>query len=165
MTLGTDLSVLIGFVAHDASVIDLQRTQRPYTPLVARLLEAHGNPPAPPGTRLPVHDLTTVSERENVAQAMILRLLTPQGSLTALGHPGYGSRLHLLVGEPKSDALRNLCRVYVLEAVRQEPRVQDAATQLDFDVSSEGADEFRFTLGIAPVTGGDPVTLGLEVAL
>lgn len=159
MTLGTDLSVLIGFAAHDASAVDLQRTARPSTPLTVRLLEAHG------GHSGPVHDLATLSERENVAQAMILRLLTPQGSLSALGHAGYGSRLHLLIGEPKSDALRNLCRVYVLEAVRQEPRVQDAATQLDFDPRSESASEFRFTLGIAPVTGGDPVTLGLEVAL
>jgi len=164
MSLGRDLSVLTGFAAHDASEVDLKRVDRPSTPLIARLLEAHGSPP-PAGARVTVHDLATVAERENVAQAMILRLLTPRGALNALGHPEYGSRLHELVGEPKSEALRNLCRVFVLEAVRQEPRVQDAATQLDFDVLSEGADEFRFTLGIAPVTGGDPVTLGLEVGL
>ena len=165
MSLGRDLSVLTGFVAHDASEVDLRRVDRPFTPLAARLLEAHGSPPPPAGARVRVNDLATVAERENVAQAMILRLLTPRGALAALGHPDYGSRLHELVGEPKSEALRNLCRVFVLEAVRQEPRVQDAATQLDFETSAERPDEFLFTLGIAPVTGGDPVTLGLEVAL
>lgn len=164
MSLGRDLSVLVGFVAHDASEVDLRRAESRWTPLVGRLLDAHGAP-GQDGAPARVSDLATVAERENLAQALILRLLTPRGALTALGHPEYGSRLHELVGESKSDALRNLCRVFVLEVVRQEPRVQDAARELSFDVGLERPDDFRFTLGVAPVAGGDPVTLGLEVAL
>ena len=58
-----------------------------------------------------------------------------------------------------------MCRAFVLDAVRQDPRVADAATDLVFDPASEDGSTFVFTLGVRPVAGGDPVTLGLELAL
>ena len=36
-------------------------------------------------------DLVARDGLENLAQAVILRLLTPRGELAALGHPDYGS--------------------------------------------------------------------------
>jgi phage baseplate assembly protein W len=103
--------------------------------------------------------------RENLAQALILRLLTPRGSLEALGHAAYGSRLHELIGQRKTSALRNLCRAFVLEAVAQEPRVESKAVALMFDELAERFDSFVFTLVVQPVTEGDPVSLGLEIGL
>lgn len=160
--LGTDLAVVPGLVAHDAQALDLTARERPLTPLLRRLLAGHGLP-EPPGDR--AADLQPIDERENLAQSLVLRLLTPRGSLAALGHRDYGSRLNELIGEHKTDALRNRCRAFVLECVAQEPRVEDEATELAFDPEREDAASFVFTLGVRPVAGGDPVTLGLELAL
>jgi phage baseplate assembly protein W len=112
-----------------------------------------------------VIDLATIDGRENLAQALTLRLLTPRGSLADLGHAEYGSRLGELIGGRKTEALRALCRAYVLEAVAQEPRVEDTAVSLEFDIPSEGPSEFRFVLAVQPRTGEDIVTLDLVAAL
>ena len=68
-------------------------------------------------------DLVTVGGHDNLAQALLLRFLTPLGELTLLGHPDYGSRLYDLIGELNNDANRNRARMYVLQALAAEPRV------------------------------------------
>ncbi len=158
--LGVDLAVVPGLVAHDAQALDVAARERTVTPLLRKLLESHGRPD-PPGAA----DLDVIGERENLAQALVLRILTPRGALAALGHPDYGSRVHELIGEHKTEALRHRCRAFVLECVRREPRVEDAAAELSFDPAQEDAASFVFTLGVRPVSGGDPVVLGLELAL
>ena len=70
-------------------------------------------------------DLATVSGRENLAQAIVNRLLTRQGALSMLGHPTYGSRLHTLAGEPNNLRLRGLAEVYIRECLGQEPRIRE----------------------------------------
>ena len=142
--LGTDIAVTPFFVAHDAAALDVVPVQRVKTGAV---------------------DLASLSGRENLAQALLLRLLTPRGSLAALGHAAYGSRLHELIGRPKTPAQRDLCRAFVLEVVAQEPRVVDKAVALEFDVQAETVDSFVFTLVVQPKSGDAPVGLSLEVAL
>jgi phage baseplate assembly protein W len=153
MTLGTDLTVLPFLVAHDAAEVDLVRRSRPRSK--PELAEGSDE----------LSDLDLIAERRNLAQALILRLLTPRGSLRNLGHAQYGSRLHELIGRRKNSALRNLCRVYVLEVVAQEPRVEDKAVELTFDPLAETASSFVFTLAVQPKAGGDPLGVSLEVAL
>jgi phage baseplate assembly protein W len=68
-------------------------------------------------------DYDVVSGRDNLAQAIVMRLLTPRGELTELGHPEYGSRLHELLGTPNSETRRGLAKLFVLEALAQEPRI------------------------------------------
>jgi len=156
MNLGTDLKVLPWLAAHDAAETDL--SPRPRAAHVV----------APDGTVGPVDEVTDVatwSDRENLAQALVLRLLTPVGTLAPLGHAAYGSRLHELIGQPRDSARRNLCRAFVLEAVAQEPRVDPAAVALDFDVAAESVDSFVFVLQVRPLDGGDPVAVSLEVGL
>ena len=46
------------------------------------------------------------------------------GELAALGHPDYGSRHHELIGEPNVERTRNLIKLYVLQALRREPRIE-----------------------------------------
>jgi phage baseplate assembly protein W len=150
--LGTDLTVIPNLVAHDASEVDLVRRRRPPQGNLAN------------GAR-EAFDLDTIGGRENLAQALLLRLLTPRGSLAALGHAAYGSRLHELIGQRKTEALRNLCRAYVLEVVAQEPRVDDAAEALVFDTQAETASSFVFILEVQPRTSGEPLGLLLEVGL
>jgi phage baseplate assembly protein W len=154
--MGTDLVVVNPIAnvlgANDASVCDLVLTPtRSVGILAAGATEAA--------------DLAVLSGRANLAHALLLRLLTPVGSLAALGHAGYGSRLHLLVGQRKNEANRNLCRVYLLEAVAQEPRIDPKAVSVTFDPVREAVDSFVVLLAVQPLDGGAPVGLTLGVGL
>ncbi len=151
--LGVDLAVIPNMVAHDASALDLVLKTR----LVRQRL--------PGSDALQVSDLGLLSERENLAQALMLRLLTPRGTLAALGHATYGSRLHELIGEHKTAATRNLCRAFILEVVAQEPRVEDQAVEITFHPDEETLSSFVFTLAVKPLTGDAPIGLTLEVGL
>lgn len=149
--LGTDLKVILGppaMAAHDTSPLDLRMDSRFFS-----------------SSQKGTYDFQTISGRETLAQAMILRLLTPKGSLAELGHAEYGSRLSELIGRRKTAAIRALCKAYVLEAVAQEPRVEDKAVSFSFDIPSEGPSEMRFNLAIKPKTDPEPVTLNFAVAL
>jgi phage baseplate assembly protein W len=73
----------------------------------------------------PTGDLETIGEEYNLAQAIIMRLNTMQGELTDLGHSSYGSRLYELVGEPNNERTRELVRLYALESVTRDPRVEE----------------------------------------
>ena len=148
--LGIDLNITPLAQAHDAAELDLVLQDRP-----VRLL----------GVEAPPRDLKSIAGRENLAQALMLRLLTPRGSLAALGHAQYGSRIHELIGRNKTSALRDLCRKFVLEVVAQEPRVEQRAIDLAFDVEREQASSFVFTLAVRPIDDQDPVSLTLEVGL
>jgi phage baseplate assembly protein W len=73
----------------------------------------------------PTGDLETIGEEYNLGQAIIIRLNTMQGELTDLGHSSYGSRLYELVGEPNNERTRELVRIYALESVNRDPRVEE----------------------------------------
>jgi phage baseplate assembly protein W len=177
--LGTDLRVVLGppgMAAHDAAALDLR--SRPTSLQRTTPRQSFAAPQAPPGAPAPsqgwqaepagvteLTDLDTITGRDNVAQALIMRLLTPKGALADLGHSGYGSRLGELIGQGKTEALRGLCRAYILEAVREEPRVENKPLAITFDPAREQPGDFVVEITVRPVTGGDPVTLGLEVAL
>jgi len=72
----------------------------------------------------PLRDLQLVDGVDNLVQALANRLKTRKGELAALGHPDYGSRHHELIGEPNVDRTRNLIKLYVLQALRDEPRME-----------------------------------------
>jgi len=171
--LGRDLRVILdaaGFGAHDSESLDLRvRTRGPLgTSLTSA--PAHGLPDAQGWAAEPlgavrISDLEVITGREAVAQALVLRLLTPRGALAALGHATYGSRLGELIGENKTEALRGLCRAFILEAIREEPRVEQKPLAIAFDVEREPLDAFVVQIVVQPVSGGDPLALGLEVTL
>ncbi|MCP4994381.1 MAG: hypothetical protein GY934_11435 [Gammaproteobacteria bacterium] len=150
--LGIDLAVAPFLVAHDASAVDLTPRAHP----------VRGHQKSSSGDAV---DYETITGRENLAHALLLRLLTPRGSLKDLGHGKYGSRLHELIGRNKTSALRDLCRAFVLAVVAQEPRVEDKAVELIFDPLAETAETFVFSLAVRPVASDDPVILELEVAI
>ena len=98
----------------------------------------------------PVTDFGQVRGRDNLAQAVFLRLLTPRGELAALGHPEYGSRLHELIGRQNTETTRSLLRLFILEALQQEPRIE-AVTQLTVTPHSELRDTVIVQLDVQPV--------------
>jgi phage baseplate assembly protein W len=148
--IGTDLALTRFFAAdewgaHDLSSAPSRRGRR--------LVESAAAEP---------HDLVTLSGRENLAQAVILRLLTPVGALAGFGHSAYGSRLGELIGRELDTATRVLARRFVLEAMAQEPRAE--LVRLDLH-PPERQDTLAFTVAVRPVEGGDTVALAFEVGL
>lgn len=109
-------------------------------------------------------DLGVAVGADSLRQALILRLLTPEGSLADLGHAAYGSRLQELVGRPYNETLRLLARSFVLRAVAQEKRVAAVLALEVAPPSPDRPDTLRIDLRVQPAAGGDPLSLGIEVA-
>lgn len=116
-----------------------------------------------PGTG-PLQDLSAVAGRENLAQALILRLLTRRGALAPLGHPDYGSRLVELIGELNNETTRNLARLYTVEAVTQENRVL-SLLDLSVDTPDGQPDTIRVSFSVRPRDDDHPLALSLEITL
>ena len=158
--LGTDLALTTLFAADEWGAHDLG-------PVLSRRGRRVTAAVLPDGSAVPdPTDLATLTGRENLAQSLILRLLTPLGWLGPLGHPGYGSRLGELVGHPNDPVARFLARRHILEAVAQERRAQ--LVDLVFDdpaVSDPGT--LGFTAIVQPLLDGAPAgePIGLTVAV
>lgn len=103
-------------------------------------------------------DLDTYVGADNIAQALLLRFLTHQGEMEVLGHPDFGSRLHELIGEPNTETNRNLAKLYTLQSLQQEPRVEEVLTAtVTQRPSDRGAVDIRLRLKII----GEPTPLNL----
>lgn len=93
-------------------------------------LEVEGGP-TPAGLR---RDLDSVTGVDNAVQAVIHRIKTRLGELADLGHPDYGSRHHELIGQPNTAHNRNLVKLYILQALAREPRIEEVLlAKLHFD--------------------------------
>ncbi|WP_159992273.1 hypothetical protein [Roseomonas sp. 18066] len=108
----------------------------------------------PGGVRL--RDLGSVEGRDNLAQALVTRLLTPRGELTALGHPLYGSRLHEVVGALNNPTTHNLAKLFIIEALKQERRV---GRIVGVQVAPHPTNRFMITIGIQLTPVGEDVVL------
>ena len=117
-----------------------------------------------PGRGGVLSDAGVVAGRSNLAQALILRLLTPQGSLAPLGHAAYGSRLYQLIGGLNNEVSRNLARLYTIEAVGQERRVRELQ-EISVAVVDGSPDTLRIGFSVLPLDDDDPLSLALEVTL
>jgi phage baseplate assembly protein W len=110
-------------------------------------------------TRRRLTDFARVAGRDNLAQAILLRLLTPRGELAALGHPEYGSRLHEVIGRTNTETTRHLVRLYVLESLKQEPRIAEVL-EVAVAPSPGSRDRVEVLLRVLPLRDREPVDLG-----
>jgi len=69
-------------------------------------------------------DLEVAGGIAAATQLLVNRLRTIAGELQPLGHPQYGSRHESQIGQPNIARTRNLVKLYVLDALQQEPRIQ-----------------------------------------
>lgn len=111
-----------------------------------------------------VLDLAVASGRENLGQALLMRLLTMKGALTPLGHPQYGSRIPSLVGQLNDARTRNLARLYTIEAVGEEPRVKELR-RLVVEPVDGYPDTIRVELDVVPAGDDDAIVVSLDVTL
>ena len=107
-------------------------------------------------------DVALVSGRENLAQAIMNRLFTRRGELTRLGHPDYGSRLHLLIGEVNNTRTRALAEIYVRECLAQETRIEKV-TQVKLEPPSRGQDRSTLFLTVSVKPAGTSQLLTLTI--
>jgi phage baseplate assembly protein W len=103
-------------------------------------------------------DLGVLSGRDNLFQALILRLLTPTGELAALGHPDYGSRLHELIGELNTAANRNRVKMLALQAITAEPRIKRVVS-LDVIQARDDRTRVDVTASLEVIDGDTPLNL------
>lgn len=108
--------------------------------------------------------LAVVRGRQNLAQALMLRLLTKEGSLAPLGHPRFGSRLITLIGAENNITNRNLARLYTLDALEQESRVRKVL-DLAVDAVPGQPQTIRISFSVLPIDDQAPMVLGLEMSL
>lgn len=112
-----------------------------------------------PGGRGELLDYGMVSGRENLCQAIMMRLLTPRGELEPLGHPDYGSRVHELIGEGNTETNRNRLRLFILEAIKREPRVEKIV-ELKVEPSPGARSTVDVLLKVKPVKFTGVITIG-----
>lgn len=114
----------------------------------------------------PLADLEVIDGLDNLGQAVLLRLLTPKGELTPLAHPDYGSRLHELIGQQNTTSTRNLAKLYILESLQLEPRIQKV-TQVIVEPAQGARDRINIQLAVLPAGETRVVQIGpftLELA-
>ena len=104
-------------------------------------------------------DMGMISQGDNLKQAVLVRLLTPKGELSALGHPEYGSRLHELIGRQNTDTVRDLVRLYILESLQLESRIDKVVT-LSVVPAKGTRDRVNVLLQVQPVDKTGIVTIG-----
>jgi len=116
-------------------------------------------------TRANARDLELVNGVEALAQAIANRLKTRKGELAALGHPEYGSRHHELIGQPNVQRTRDLIKLYVLQALRDEPRIQSVVSANVIAEDSPPRDTVRIDLVLNVISLPVPLNLVLPFAL
>jgi len=96
---------------------------------------------------------------ENLAQAILLRVLTPRGELAALGHPDYGSRVPELIGAGNTESTRALLRLHLLDALSREPRIAKVKT-LDIARTPGRRDSVDVRLEVLPAGAAATLVIG-----
>jgi phage baseplate assembly protein W len=110
-------------------------------------------------------DLTIADGLDNVVQAIVNRLKTARGELAPLGHPEYGSRHHELIGEPNVERNRNLIKLYVLQALRHEPRIEKVVSAVVRAEHDPPRDIVRIELVVRLIGVARPVNLVIPFSL
>ena len=111
------------------------------------------------------HDLLVAEGIDNLTQAIANRLKTRKGELAELGHPDYGSRHHELIGEPNVERTRNLIKLYVLQALRDEPRIERVLSAIVKAEHTPPRDSVRIELSVRLIDQPAPLNLVVPFSL
>ncbi len=110
-------------------------------------------------------DLGALEGIDNLTQAIANRLKTRKGELTALGHPTYGSRHHELIGEPNVERTRDLIKLYILQALRDEPRIERVLSVTVRAEHEPPRDSVRVELQLRVIGASTPLNLVVPFSL
>jgi phage baseplate assembly protein W len=118
-----------------------------------------------PASAVAPADIGTVGGVPAAVQFLVDRLKTQQGELADLGHPEYGSRHHELIGQPNNVRTQNLIKVYVLEALAQEPRIEQVLSAAVYATSSPPRDTVQIDLTVQLIGQPNPLNLVVPFSL
>lgn len=104
-------------------------------------------------------DFKLVRGRQNLEQAIVMRLLTPRGELSHLGHPDYGSRLHELIGAGNTETNRDLMRLFIIDSLQREPRIEKLI-ELNIYPSPGTRGTVDVALKVQPIEFSSPIEIG-----
>lgn len=110
-------------------------------------------------------DLARADGLDTLVQAIAMRLKARRGELAALGHPGYGSRHHELMGEPNVQRTRDLIKLYVLQALRDEPRIRRVQSVEVVAEHQPPRETVRISLRVDVIDAPAPLNLVLPFSL
>lgn len=110
-------------------------------------------------------DVATVTGIPNLVQAIINRLFTRKGELTTLGHPAYGSRLYLLIGELNNNRTRIRAEYYIRECLMQEDRIEEVRSITFAPYSPLQRDTLDVTIAVKPVGMDEEIRFAVAVRL
>jgi phage baseplate assembly protein W len=117
------------------------------------------------GERARGADLGVVREIPAAEQLLANRLKTQRGELASLGHPDYGSRHHELIGQPNTERTRNLIKLYVLEALGREPRVEKVLGVAVYAPHDPPRDQVRIELDVLLIEEDNPLNFVVPFSL
>ena len=109
-------------------------------------------------------DLATTKGLDNLAQAILHRLCTRQGELAALGHPDYGSRLYLLIGEINNARTQRLAELYIRECLQAETRIEEIM-EIVFPPPASRFEQHTLKVKVTVKPVGEETTLSLDLSL
>ncbi|HZN93678.1 MAG TPA: GPW/gp25 family protein [Myxococcales bacterium] len=115
--------------------------------------------------RAGLRDLTVAQGLDALTQAIANRLKTRKGELAPLGHPDYGSRHHELMGEPNVERTRGLIKLYVLQALAQEPRIERVLKSSVKAEHEPPRDVVRIELSLQVIDSPRPLNLVVPFSL
>jgi phage baseplate assembly protein W len=110
-------------------------------------------------------DLIVAEGLDALTQAIANRLKTRKGELAPLGHPDYGSRHHELMGEPNVQRTRDLIKLYVLQALADEPRIERVLKATVAAEHEPPRDTVRIELSVQVIDGPRPLNLVVPFSL
>jgi len=113
----------------------------------------------------PGGDMELSKYRYCLAQAIFSRLNTRQGELAL--HPLYGSLLSTMIGEINNEDNREKIRLFVIETLSQEPRI-DTINEVTITMVSDEVNTVRiyvYVTSIVYTTPGTPTGAPIELNL
>lgn len=116
------------------------------------------------GRGLTIRDFRRLDGRENLGQALVMRLLTPQGELAPLGHPTYGSRLYEVIGARNTETIRNLAKLHVLAALKAERRIEKVVS-VEVTPHQVLRDVIRIAVEVLPIGADVPLAISFTLEL
>ena len=85
--------------------------------------------------------------RKNLAQAIEHRLRTVKGEYY---NTEYGSEIHRCFGKPKTNLLLSQLKGYIVECLKQEPRIADI-NELNLEFDRTRKDQVNVTISVIPI--------------
>jgi phage baseplate assembly protein W len=109
-------------------------------------------------------DIDLAQGNDNIVQALTLRLRVRRGELAPLGWPGYGSRLHELIGEPNNSRTQVILMAHARTAIEQDPRVSEVK-DVRAEVLPGDREAVRVFMDISLIDSPVPLNLVFDVSL